>query len=131
MALVLHFLMEPPYSAIDFLSVCSQESCFPGQRVTVCLHGDSGTATNRGAAGSSFPRNPEASSNWAFTWPRGAALSQFPTGCWPSWSQIRLLEPGRWQGAQAHRNKPPLPLSQDISQHKNCQSTGDGLITMI
>ena len=141
MALGLHGLMELSYSAIDCLSMSSQESCFAGQRVWLSVFvEDSGSVTNNTQSGSllQLSQNPRQSrflpgqGEPPFLRAGSAPASCTSKGPWPSQIQIPLPEPGWWQDAQACRDKlSPLPVSHDISPHKSAKVQEIGLTTVI
>lgn len=110
--------------------MCSQQSCFAGQRVWLSIFVEDSGSVTKTPRGSScrFLRIP-VQTKGSSPFPE-LAVPQPPVPCRlsVSWGQIPWPEAGWWQEAKADRDKlSPLPLSHDISWHKKYQSTGDWL----
>lgn len=124
--------MEPSYPAIDFLSMCSQESCFLGQRVWLSDFVEGlGSVTNETPKGSRcrFPWIPvptKGSSPFS-----GLAVPPGPRiapGSPPSMARsLGLSLDGGRRPRHIETNFPPFHSHRTSSWHKKCQSTGDWL----
>ena len=122
--------MEPSYSAIDFLSLCSQEPGFAGQRIWWSVCGRCRQGNQQDSEGRLAAAFLESLFKLGFCLANGGSPVPEPAAPGPP-APPRLLARSlcltltQWQDVWAYRDKPPLPLWRDISQHKKCQSTAD------